>query len=102
MRKVIMLPVAEQDLTVIVEYLAQFYESTALRQYDRIVKKIKELPLFPERLIGQALTYTSNPVSIFAAYHFAFTCTLPIIVKFRYYHRRKKPAVKAGFLLCII
>ncbi|MBS3899818.1 MAG: hypothetical protein KGZ54_02485 [Dethiobacter sp.] len=49
MRKVIMLPVAEQDLTVIVEYLAQFYESTALRQYDRIVKKIKELPLFPEK-----------------------------------------------------
>lgn len=42
MRKVVMLPVAEQDLGVIVEYLAQFYESTALRQYDCIVKKIKE------------------------------------------------------------
>ncbi len=49
MRKVVMLPVAAQDLADIVEYLAQFYESTALRQYDRIVEKIKELPRFPEK-----------------------------------------------------
>jgi toxin ParE1/3/4 len=49
MRKVVMLPIAVQDLEDIVEYLAQFYESTALGQYDRIIQKIKELPRFPEK-----------------------------------------------------
>ena len=47
MRKVVMLPIAAQDLADIVEYLAQFYETTALRQYDRIVETVKELPHFP-------------------------------------------------------
>lgn len=49
MRKVVMLPAAAQDLADIVEYLAQFYESIALRQYDRMVEKINELPKFPEK-----------------------------------------------------
>lgn len=30
------------------DYLAQFYESTAVQQYDRIVEKIQELAEFPE------------------------------------------------------
>jgi toxin ParE1/3/4 len=67
MGKVVILPIAAQDLADIVEYLAQFYESTALSQYDRIVKKIKELPRFPEKYeaygTGQyRLAYRRMPV----------------------------------------
>jgi toxin ParE1/3/4 len=73
MPKVVMLPVAEQDLEVIVEYLAQFYESTALRQYDRIVKKIKELPLFPEKYeiysAGQYRAYRRMPVDSYLVFY---------------------------------
>ncbi len=43
-----MLPIAAKDLEDIVNYLAQFYESTAVQQYDRIVGKIQELAEFPE------------------------------------------------------
>lgn len=48
MRKIVMLPIAAKDLEDIVNYLAQFYESTAVQQYDRIVGKIQELAEFPE------------------------------------------------------
>lgn len=48
MRKIVMLPIAMKDLEDIVDYLAQFYESTAVQQYDRIVEKIRELAEFPE------------------------------------------------------
>lgn len=48
MRKIVMLPRAAQDLEDVVNYLAQFYENTALKQYDHIVSKIKQLPHFPE------------------------------------------------------
>ncbi len=43
-----MLPIAVKDLEDIVDYLVQFYESTAVQQYDRIVEKIRELAEFPE------------------------------------------------------
>ena len=43
-----MLPLAIQDLEEVVEYLSQFHESTAIRQYDRIIKKINMLLDFPE------------------------------------------------------
>jgi len=83
MRKVVMLPVAEQDLTVIVEYLAQFYESTALRQYDRIVKKIKELPLFPEKYeiysAGQYRSvYRRMPVDSYLVFYVVLENTIEI------------------------
>lgn len=48
MRKIVMLPLAVKDLEDIVDYLAQFYESTAVQQYDRIVEKIQQLAEFPE------------------------------------------------------
>lgn len=48
MHKILILPIAEQDLENIIDYLAQFYEETALDQYDRIIKKIFELRDFPE------------------------------------------------------
>lgn len=48
MRKIVMLPIAVKDLEGIVDYLDQFYESTAVDQYDRIVGKIQELAEFPE------------------------------------------------------
>lgn len=51
MRKIIMLPRAAQDLEDVVDYLSQFYASTAIKQYDRIVScsKIQELPHFPHK-----------------------------------------------------
>ena len=48
MRKIVILPLAVQDLEDVVEYLSQFYESTALRQYDRIIEKVNTLLDFPE------------------------------------------------------
>lgn len=48
MRKIVFLPIAVKDLEDVVDYLARFYESTAVRQYDRIVEKINELAAFPE------------------------------------------------------
>lgn len=48
MRRIVMLPRAVQDLEDVVDYLSQFYASTAIKQYDRIVSKIQELPRFPE------------------------------------------------------
>ncbi|MFZ3101150.1 MAG: type II toxin-antitoxin system RelE/ParE family toxin [Desulfitobacteriaceae bacterium] len=47
MRRIVMLPRAAQDLEDVVDYLSQFYATTALKQYDRIVSKIQELPHFP-------------------------------------------------------
>ncbi|MCL5982405.1 MAG: type II toxin-antitoxin system RelE/ParE family toxin [Firmicutes bacterium] len=83
MRKVVMLPVAEQDLAAIVEYLAQFYESTALRQYDRIVKKIKGLPLFPEKYeiysAGQYRSaYRRMPVDSYLVFYVVLENTIEI------------------------
>lgn len=46
-RNITMLPLAVQDLNEIVDYLSQFYEETALAQFDCIVKRIRELPQFP-------------------------------------------------------
>lgn len=48
MRRIVMLPRAAQDLEDVVDYLSQFYASTAIKQYDRIVSKIQELPRFLE------------------------------------------------------
>lgn len=41
MRKIVMLSIAVKDLEDIVDYLAQFYETTAMQQYDRIIEKIQ-------------------------------------------------------------
>ncbi len=48
MRKIVMFPLAAEDLANLVEYLSHFYPSTALRQYDSIIEKVKLLPEFPE------------------------------------------------------
>ena len=45
--KVIMLPSARDDLAEITDYLSQFYKNTAIKQYDRIIKKINMLKEFP-------------------------------------------------------
>lgn len=45
--KIIMLPTAKADLNDMVDYLSQFYPSTALKQYDRIIEKISQLKRFP-------------------------------------------------------
>jgi addiction module RelE/StbE family toxin len=44
-----MLPSAAQDLEDVVDYLSQLYANTAIKQYDRIVSKIQELPHFPHK-----------------------------------------------------
>jgi toxin ParE1/3/4 len=49
MRRIVMLPRAVQDLEDVVDYLSQFYASTGIKQYDRIVSKIQELPPFPHK-----------------------------------------------------
>ena len=49
MRKLVILPLAEQDLDDLIEYLSGFYPSTALRQYDRIIDSIRHLADFPFR-----------------------------------------------------
>ncbi|MCL1631591.1 type II toxin-antitoxin system RelE/ParE family toxin [Sporolactobacillus sp. CPB3-1] len=48
MYKIVMLPIVVRDLEGIVDYLMQYYESTAVQQYDRIIEKIHELAEFPE------------------------------------------------------
>lgn len=48
MRKIVMLPRAVQDLEDVIDYLSQFHANTAIKQYDRIVSKIQELPRYPE------------------------------------------------------
>lgn len=48
MRRIVMLPRAMQDLEDVIDYLAQFYADTAIKQYDHIVSKIQELSRFPE------------------------------------------------------
>lgn len=83
MRKVVMLPIAEHDLADVVDYLAQFYESTALRQYDRIVEKIKELPNFPEKyeayMTGQyLLAYRRMPVDNYLVFYVVLEDTIEI------------------------
>lgn len=45
--KIVMLPTAKNDLADMVEYLSQFYPSTALNRYDRIVEKISLLADMP-------------------------------------------------------
>ena len=45
--KIKMLPAAKVDLGDMIDYLSQFYPSTALKQYDRIIEKINALKEFP-------------------------------------------------------
>lgn len=45
--KIKMLPAATIDLGDMINYLSQFYSSTALKQYDRIIEKINTLKEFP-------------------------------------------------------
>lgn len=47
MGRIVMLPRAAQDLEEIVDYLSDFYISTALDQYDRLISKINEILFFP-------------------------------------------------------
>jgi toxin ParE1/3/4 len=47
MYKVKLLPTAKIDLADIVDYLSQFYSSTAIKQYERIINKINNLKDFP-------------------------------------------------------
>lgn len=49
MHRIVMLPQAVQDLEDIVDYLSQFYASTAIKQYDRIIEKINDIPLYPNK-----------------------------------------------------
>ena len=42
-----MLAAAKADLNDIIEYLSQFYPSTAINMYDEIIRKIKNLEQFP-------------------------------------------------------
>lgn len=41
-----MLPTAKVDLADMIDYLSQFYQSTAIKQYDRIIDKINTLKEF--------------------------------------------------------
>ncbi len=45
--KIVFLPSAKQDLSDIVDYLSQFYASTAVKKYDRIIEKIALLQDMP-------------------------------------------------------
>ena len=49
MHRIVMLPLAVQDLEDITDYLSQFYASTAIKQYDRIIEKINDIPPFPNK-----------------------------------------------------
>lgn len=49
MYRIVMLPLAVQDLEDITDYLSQFYASTAIKQYDRIIEKINDIPPFPNK-----------------------------------------------------
>ncbi|MBA1336710.1 MAG: hypothetical protein HPY66_3145 [Firmicutes bacterium] len=44
--KISMLPTAKVDLADMIDYLSQFYQSTAIKQYDRIIDKINTLKEF--------------------------------------------------------
>ena len=45
--KIVMLPTAKDDLNDMIDYLSQFYPSTALKQFDKIIEKISKLKQFP-------------------------------------------------------
>lgn len=45
--KINMISNAKMDLSDMIDYLSQFYPSTALKQYDRIIEKINTLKEFP-------------------------------------------------------
>ena len=45
--KIKMLSTAKVDLVDMIDYLSQFYASTAIKQYDRIIDKINTLKEFP-------------------------------------------------------
>lgn len=47
MNKIVMLPCAVKDIENIIEYLSRFYETTAIKQYDRIMSGINKLKQFP-------------------------------------------------------
>lgn len=47
MYRIVMLSCAVRDMEDVVNYLSQFYGSVPIKQYDRIVSKIKELSYFP-------------------------------------------------------
>lgn len=49
MHRIVMLPLAVQDLEDIIGYLSQFYATTAITQYDRIIEKINDLYSFPNK-----------------------------------------------------
>lgn len=49
MHRIVMLPRAVQDLEDIVDYLSQFFASTAIKQYDRIIEKINDIPPYPNK-----------------------------------------------------
>lgn len=42
-----MLPSAKRDLSALVDYLSNFYPSTALKKYDKIIAKISLLQTSP-------------------------------------------------------
>lgn len=45
--RIVMLHCAKEDLSEMIDYLAKYYPSTALKQYDRIIEKIKNLEKHP-------------------------------------------------------
>ena len=49
--KIKMLPLAKIDLTEIVDYLSDFSESVATKQYDKIIEKINDLKQFPFKCV---------------------------------------------------
>lgn len=49
MHRIVMLPRTVQDLEDIVDYLSQFYASTAIKQYDRIIEEINDIPPCPNK-----------------------------------------------------
>ena len=55
--KIKILPTVKVDLGDMVDYLYQFYPSTAIKQYDRIMEKINDLKEFP-------LIYEEYPIDI--------------------------------------
>ena len=58
--KITMLPTAKVDLADMIDYLSQFYPSTAITQYDRIIdriNKLKEFPLMCEEYLTETMDF---------------------------------------------
>jgi len=45
--KIIMLPSAKRDISAMIDYLSNFYPSTAIKKYDKIIAKISLLQITP-------------------------------------------------------